>query len=84
MKIGNKIRIVQYYMGHPLEKTDHTVEEFRHCLGIFLSDNAREASKFTPLCNLFEPGPESEQQYISNYGEYHTNEVQAWMDLPND
>ena len=57
------------------------VEEFRWCLGVFLTSYDRTACKFTPLCDMFEPGPESEQMYISTYGEYHTNQVQAWMDL---
>lgn len=62
---------------------DYTVEEFRHCLGIFQTEQAREAGDFTPLCELYEAGPDSEQKYISNYGEYTTNKVQAWMDIPS-
>lgn len=83
MKAGDKIRIQHYIMGaYPGELTDHVVEEFRFCLGIFLSDQARTAGDFTPLCNLYERGPEAENKYISNYGEYYTNPVQAWMDIP--
>ena len=82
MKAGDRIRIQRYLNGYPIEQTDHIVEEFRHCLGIFLSKECREAGEFTPLCELYEPGPDSEQKYISNHGEYYTNMVQAWMDLP--
>ena len=82
MKAGNRIRIQHYICGHPSECTDHTVEEFRFCLGIFLSEQARTAGHFTPLCALYERGPESEDKYISNYGEYYTNPVQSWMDIP--
>jgi hypothetical protein len=82
MKAGNKIRLQHYIFGHPLEQKDYVVEEFRHCLGIFLSDQHRQAEQFTPLCDLYEPGADSEQKYISNHGEYHTNMVQSWMDLP--
>lgn len=82
MKAGDRIRIQHYICGHPSHLTDHTVEEFRYCLGVFLSAAAREAGDFTPLCSLYEPGPESEQKYIPNYGEYHTNLVQSWMDIP--
>ena len=82
MKSGDRIRVQKYIMGHPSHTDDYTVEEFRHCLGIFLSGGDRTAGNFTPLCELFEPGPDSEEKYISNYGTYHTNTVQGWMDIP--
>lgn len=84
MKAGDRIRVQKYIMGHPSHYDDHIVEEFRYCLGIFLDEAHRRAGNFTPLCDLYEPGPESEQHYISNYGEYHTNMVQGWMDLPRE
>lgn len=84
MRAGDRIRL-QIYMGvHPIDQEDFTVEEFRYCLGIFLSPEDRTAGKFTPLCDLYEPGPESEQGYIPNYGEYHTNMIPAWMDIPRE
>ena len=83
MKVGDKIRIQKYYKNCPVSLSDHVVEKFRHCLGIFLSDNDRISGRFTPLCNLYEPGPESEEKYLSNYGNYYTNLVQGWMDLPS-
>jgi len=84
MKAGDKIRIQRYMMGYPIEQCDFIVEEFRYCLGIFESDEHRQANRFTPLCDLYERGPESKNDYISNFGEYYTNPVQAWMDLPRD
>ena len=84
MKAGDKIRVQHYMMGHPSYQEDFTVEEFRHCLGIFEDDEHRMAGRFTPLCELYENGPDSEHSYISNFGEYQTNQVQAWMDLPSD
>ena len=82
MEAGDKIRTFTYIMGHIQTGTeDYTVEEFRHCLGVFESDAHRIAGRFTPLCDLYEQGPDSEQKYISNFGEYHTNMVQAWMDI---
>lgn len=78
MKAGDRIRLRSFFG----ELSDYTVEEFRFCLGIFISDEHREAGHFTPLCNLYEQGPESEQKYISNYGEYFTNEVPAYMNIP--
>ena len=82
MKEGDKIRVFTYIMGHRTGTKDLVVEKFRHCLGVFESELDRTASNFTPLCDLYRPGPDSEQKYIPNYGEYHTNMVQVWMDLP--
>ena len=82
MKEGDKIRVFTHTMGTKTGTIDLVVEKFRHCLGVFMSKESRTASRFTPLCDIYEPGPESEIEYISNYGEYRTNMVQAWMDLP--
>jgi len=82
MKAGDRIRVQRYIMGHPSYTEDFTVEEFHHCLGIFESNEHREAGSFAPLCDLYERGPDSKNSYISNYGEYYTNPVQGWMDIP--
>lgn len=82
MKAGDRIRVFEYCMGHIVGTRDYTVEEFRYCLGIFQSEAHRKANRFTPLCDLYEPGPDNEQGYIPNFGEYNTQEVQGWMDLP--
>ena len=78
MKVGDRIRVFNIYG----DTFDYTVEEFRYCLGIFASDEHREAGSFTPLCDLYEAGAESEKKYISNFGEYTSDKVQAWMDIP--
>lgn len=82
MKAGDRIRVTTYIMGYESGFEDYTVEEFRYCLGIFQSPQHRQAGNFTPLCELFERGPDSENSYISNYGEYVTNMVQGWSDIP--
>lgn len=82
MKAGDRIRIIREIWGYRTGTEDFTVEEFRHCLGIFESEAHREAGRFTPLCELYERGPESEEKYISNFGEYTTNMVPAFMNLP--
>jgi hypothetical protein len=82
MKSGDRIRVTTYIMGYESGFEDYTVEEFRYCLGIFQSPQHRQAGNFTPLCELFERGPDSENSYISNYGEYVTNMVQGWSDIP--
>jgi len=84
MKEGDKIRCLTHMGRYVTGTIDFTVEKFRHCLGVFESENDRMAGRFTPLCGMYEIGPESKQKYLSNYGEYHTNMVQAWMDIPKD
>lgn len=64
------------------EQRDFTVERFRDCLGVFMSDAAREAGDFTPLCEMYGYGAGSENSYIGNYGEYIKNPVALWMQLP--
>jgi len=82
MKPGDRIRVQMYIIGYPSHTEDFTIEEFRYCLGFFKSEDHRKAGIFTPLCEMYERGPESEDDYISNFGEYYTNPVQAWMDIP--
>lgn len=82
MKAGDKIKLPDYCMGHR-EKTwtEFEVVEFRHTLGIFGTPQDKEAGRLTPLCDLYESGPDSEQSYISNYGEYYTNLVPAFIQI---
>ena len=75
---GDRIRLNYQREGN----VDFTVERFRDCLGIFESDQHREAQDFTPLCNLYGRGAGSEDGYISNFGEYVKNPVPVWMQLP--
>lgn len=84
MQAGDRIRISKYICGHEIGQDDHTVEEFRYCLGVFLSENDRKAQRFTPLCDIYEPAPDAVQGYISNYGEYHDKWVPSFMNLPKD
>lgn len=81
MKAGDRIRVQHFMMGHRSYTEDFTVEEFRYCLGFFESPQHRQANKFTPLCDIYERGPDSKDDYISNFGECYTNPVQAWMDI---
>jgi hypothetical protein len=81
MKVGDRIRVQRYVWGHSADCEDYTIEEFHYCLGFFETEDHRKAGKFTPLCSLLEPGPESKEEYISNFGPYHTNLVQGWMDI---
>lgn len=81
MKAGDRIRLDVGWGGMYQDFQDFTVEEFRFCLGIFKTEQHREAGKFTPLCELYEAGPESQSKYISNFGEYITNEVPRFMNI---
>ena len=78
--VGDRIRLEDCF-GNMI---DYTVEEFRQCLGIFTCDEAREAGDFTPLCQLYGDGPDSEARYISNYRSYRTNQVPLWMNIPKE
>lgn len=82
MKVGDKIRIDWHAFGYWDGIEDYVVEEFRHTLGIFRTPEDKEAGKFTPLCDLYYRGPDSEDKYISNYGSYVSNLVQGWSDMP--
>ena len=75
---GDRIRLA----GNWGELEDFTIEKYRFCLGVFTSEEHRKACDFTPLCDLYESGPDSERLYISNYGEYITNKVPMFMQLP--
>ena len=83
MKVGDKIRVQKYIMGTPAYTDDYIVEEFRFCLGIFLSEEHRTAQLFTPLCELYSPAPDAKEGYIPNFGEYYDKYVQSFMNLPN-
>lgn len=81
MKVGDFIRVQKYTMGYPHYQVDYVVEEFRHCLGIFLSGDDRTAQNFTPLCELYTPAPDAKKGYISHYGEYYDKYVQNFMNI---
>lgn len=82
MKAGNRIKVDVGWYGMYDDWQEFTVEEFRYCLGIFKDEDCRKAGKFTPLCEIYIPGPESSSEYISNFGEYTSNLVQGWADIP--
>ncbi len=82
MKAGDRIKLMHYMYGLVVGVEDFTVEEFRYCLGVFESDEHRKAGRFKPLCDLYYDGPDSEDDYISNFGEYRTNQVPSWMNIP--
>ena len=85
MKAGDKIRVFEHYPnGLPSGTRDYLVEEFRHCLGIFLEETDRVMQRFTPLCELYEPAPDSESKHMGNCGPYHTKYVQSFMNLTKE
>jgi hypothetical protein len=84
MKAGDKIRLARYFWGQAAGTEDFKVEEFRFCLGIFKSAEHKKMDRFTPLCELYESGPESENCYMPNEGDYVTNMVPSFMNLPKD
>ena len=82
MQAGDRIKVDVGWKGMYSDYQPFTVEEFRYCLGIFASDDHRKAGKFTPLCEMYERGPESTNEYISNFGEYTSNLVQGFINIP--
>ena len=76
--VGDQIRLE----GNWGMEYDLTVEKFRDCLGVFLTDAHRTAMHFTPLCEMYGHGSGSENGYISNFGEYVKNPVAIWMQVP--
>lgn len=82
MQAGDRVRLNTYMMGLCTGTEDFTIEEFRYCLGVFYNEECREAGKFTPLCELYERGPDSEDKYISHFGEYVSNKVPSFMNIP--
>ncbi|WP_338561821.1 hypothetical protein [Erwinia sp. E_sp_B04_7] len=76
-KAGDTIRIVRDDNWYGIEVLTFTLEVFRHTLGYFADEQAREASRFTALSDpdLYGNGPESKDAYISNYGPYKTNQI---------
>lgn len=80
MLVGDIIALEVHVMGKPTgEWQEFVVEEFRDCLGVFLSDQHRTAGRFVPLCDLYQPGLKSEEKYIPNFGSYYTNMVPQWQ-----
>jgi len=84
MKTGDRIRLTTYVMGHVSGTEDFTIEEFRFCLGIFTEGQSRKNGMFTPLCDLYEDGPDSEDGYTPHMGPYRSNQVPIFMNLPRD
>lgn len=76
-KVGDTIRIVRDHSWYGTEVLIFTLEEFRFCLGFFHTEEHRKCGKFTALsdCKLYGDGPETEEDYICNFGPYRTNQV---------
>lgn len=81
---GDKIQLDLGWDGMTVDLQDFTVEEFRFALGVFLSDDHRKMKKFTPLCELFCDGPNSEKEHMPHYGEYSTNQVPSFKLLRSE
>lgn len=76
--VGDTVRVPRYMFGRFVELLEFKLEEFHYCLGFFESDAHRAASRFTPLCEIIEPAPDSNLNYWSHFGEYHDKYVQTY------
>ena len=76
-KEGDVIRWVRDSYWRGMEVEEYTLETYRYTLGFFESENHREAGRFTPLCDpdLWIDGPESREEYISNFGKIPAFEI---------
>ena len=81
MKAGDRIRLDIENDRYSI-LGDFKVEEFRFCLGVFLSEEHRIAGEFIPLCGLYGSGLDSEEKELSHYGTYTTNQVPLFMNIP--
>ena len=77
-KAGDEVRVMRFIFGDFSHFDTFKLEEFHYCLGFFQSDAHRADSKFTPLCGLIEPSPDSTRGYWSNYGEYFNDYVTTY------
>jgi len=75
-QVGDTIRVLQDYWMYK-KSYEYTLEEFRLTLGFFKSEQHREAGVFTALSDedLYDSGPDSKSEYISNFGSYTSNQV---------
>ena len=78
VETGDKIALKYYYDETFSHEDIFEVVYFRFALGVFLSEDAKKAEHFTPLCELYKKSENSTQEYIGNYGEYFTNKIPAW------
>lgn len=76
---GDKIRIEGNWGRYYIRR----VERFRDCLGVFLTESARRAGDFTPLCNMYGHGAGSSNGYESNFGAYVKDPVSLWSQVPS-
>jgi hypothetical protein len=78
VEAGDKI-LIKWHNGLYEDENVFEVVFFRFALGFFESEEAKEAGNFTPLCDVYKKSEKSTQEYISNYGEYISNKIPAWV-----
>lgn len=78
-KAGDTVRVPKYYFGKFSHFAEYELQEFNFCLGFYDEENGPiTPSNFTPLSSLYEPAPDSEEVYISNFGSVHTHYIQPF------
>lgn len=76
-KVGDTVRVPIYIFGNFAYFSEYKLEMYNYCLG-FYKGSPKTPCNFTPLSSLYEPAPDSEMQYISNYGQIHTDYIQTF------
>ena len=82
-KVGDTVRVPVYIFGKFAYFDKFKIESYNYCLG-FYRGNPKTPCNFTPLSELYEPGPESEIDYVSNYGQIHTSYIQTFEVIRNE
>lgn len=78
-KAGDKVRVERYMFGYFDGFEIFELCDFHYCLGIWQSEDHKKAHRFTPLCELITPSPESKKGYISNFGEYNSEYIATYQ-----
>lgn len=76
-KIGDIVRVPWFIFGKLAYFKEFELTEYNYCLG-FYKEGPKTPCNFTPLSELYEPHPDSKREYVSNYGEIHTDYVQTF------
>ncbi len=78
VRVGDTIRL-RIAQGHYEEIVEAVVELHRCCPGVFFFEYERRVGGFHPLCEFYERGPNSRDEYEPNYGEYVSDLVPGWV-----
>lgn len=77
-QVGDTVRVPRFFFGKLAYFVEYTLEECNYCLGFYGEDGPKTPCNFTALSECYEPAPDSESKYWSNYGPYHSDYIQTF------